>query len=150
MDYAKIRDVEGPRRAGSKEAGIDFFAPNDMEPITIVIGDSVMIPLGVHVRVPDGHALIFFNKSGVAVKRGLKVGACVIDETYQGELILNLFKDSDAGGKIDTINPGDKIIQGLIVPVNYCETYERVLENLYAEKSQRGSKGFGSDYEEKL
>ena len=149
MDFAKVRDVNSPERAGTREAGIDFYMPNDSDPLTIVIGDSVKIPLGVHVRVPQGFALVFFNKSGVATKKGLKVGAQVIDETYQGEVIVNLFKDSDVGGKVLTLNPGDKLIQGLIVPVNYSIPQERTLDTLYTEKTQRGDQGFGSDYKEK-
>jgi len=149
MDFAKVRNVESPKRAGSKEAGIDFFWPNDAGDLTLIIGNSVLVKLGVHVRVPEGYALIFFNKSGVASKRGIKVGAQVIDETFQGELRLNLFKDSDAGGKMVTFKPGDKLIQGLIIPINYSMPEECKIENLFAEKTQRGDQGFGSNYKEK-
>ena len=47
--------------------------------IEIKPGQSVLIPSGIHVKVPDGYALIYFNKSGVASKKHLHVGACVVD-----------------------------------------------------------------------
>lgn len=143
-----LADVQSPNRAGAREAGIDFYVPNSFREVELMNGESTMIEMGVHVRVPEGHALIFFNKSGVSVKKGLKVGACVVDETFQGELKLNLFKDSEAGGESTSISPGEKIIQGLIIPINYSMPRERLLVNLYSEKSQRGEQGWGSDYQE--
>ena len=78
MKFTKTRDVKSPTRANSTDAGIDFFIPNDYEGTDLVPGESAFIPSGVKVNVPEGFALIAFNKSGVAVKKNLHVGACVV------------------------------------------------------------------------
>jgi len=36
----------------------------------------------MHLKIPEGYALIYFNKSGVASKKHLHVGASVVDENY--------------------------------------------------------------------
>ena len=45
-----------------------------------------------------------------------------------------------------TVEAGDKIVQGLVVPINYCQTEEiSSLEELYRDcTSDRGAGGFGS------
>jgi len=159
MKYTKIRKVKSLARGTSQSAGIDFFIPdewNDGQPYHIPPGGRVLIPSGIKVNVPTGYALIAFNKSGVASKTGLIVGACVVDEDYQGEVHLNMintnqssevFSDSGAYAKNSgwiTINPGDKLTQFILVPVNYANPIEVDLENLYEETSERGEGGFGS------
>ena len=64
MRIAKIRDVKTPTRANNSDAGIDFFVPNDFNTVKIMPHDSILIPAGIKVDVPNGHALIAFNKSG--------------------------------------------------------------------------------------
>lgn len=158
MKYTKIRKVKSPTRGTSQSAGIDFYIPeewNDGQPYTVPPGGRVLIPSGIKVNVPTGYALIAFNKSGVASKTGLVVGACVVDEDYQGEVHLNMintnqpietFKDaayaSDSGHVI--LNPGDKLTQFILVPVNYAAPTEVELEDLYTEATERGEGGFGS------
>ena len=68
---------------------------------------------------------------------------CVVDENYQGECHLNLTNTGDCN---ITIEAGDKIVQGLVLPINYCQTEEMSsLEELYKDStSDRGSDGFGS------
>ena len=91
MKISKVRDVKLPVRGTDKSAGIDFFIPNDFVSQTILPGESVCIPSGIKANVPNGFALVVFNKSGVALKRSLAVGACVIDEDYQGEIHLHVY-----------------------------------------------------------
>jgi len=158
MKYSKIRDVKSPNRGTPQSAGIDFFIPNDWNggaPMDLQPGANILIPSGIKVNVPTGYALIAFNKSGVASKKGLIVGACVIDEDYQGEVHLNVintkqefethcegvyYKDP---GFVQLV-PGEKLLQCILVPVNYANPEEVELENLYEEESLRGSGGFGS------
>ena len=95
MNYCKIREVKSPNRGSSQSAGIDIFIPTDIQHEVktegvikewiIRPGHSAVIPAGLIFDVPEGHALIAMNKSGVAVKKNLVIGACVIDEDYQGE-----------------------------------------------------------------
>ncbi len=100
-----------------------------------------LIPSGIKADVPQGHALIAFNKSGVAVKKNLYVGASVVDEDYQGEIHINL---TNVGREEVEINPGEKIIQFILLPVFYDTIEEVELENLYAGATTRGEGGFGS------
>ena len=143
MKITKIRNVKTPTRGTSGSAGIDFFVPNDYPAnlCTVPPHERFFIPSGIKVNVPEGYALIAFNKSGVALKKGLLVGAAVVDSDYQGEVHLHLVNTSC---KPVTIEPGEKITQFLLIPVDHCEV-EVVAENeLYEEVTQRGTGGFGS------
>ena len=159
MKYTKIRDTKSPSRGTAQSAGIDFYIPNDFnggQSLSIPPGGRVLIPSGIKVSLPTGYALIAFNKSGVASKTGLIVGACVVDEDYQGEIHLNMintnqpsevFSDNGAytmnTGYI-TINPGDKLTQFVLLPVNYVDPTETTLEELHPSTTERGAGGFGS------
>ena len=143
MKLAKIRNVKTPTRGTNGSAGIDFFVPDDYPDslCTIPPGDRFFIPSGIKANVPEGYALIAMNKSGVALKKGLMVGACVVDSDYQGEIHLHLVNTSS---KSVTIEPGDKLTQFLLIPVNHCDV-EMVNEgDLFSEETSRGSGGFGS------
>ena len=142
MKIAKIRDVKTPIRANLTDAGIDFFIPNDYDDKTELFpGESCLIPSGIKVDVPEGYALIAFNKSGVATKKGLHVGACVVDHGYQGEVHINL---TNVSAEDQTLGAGDKIVQFILLPLGdpLVELVEE--NNLYESKSARGDGGFGS------
>ena len=140
MKIAKIKDVKTPSRGTPESAGIDFFVPAGIV-AKLYPGASCVIPSGVKANVPEGHALIAFNKSGVAVKKNLYVGACVVDEDYQGEIHINL---TNVGTESVEILGGEKIIQFILLPVFYDIIEEVELENLYEEITIRGEGGFGS------
>lgn len=137
MFYEKVRDVKTPERAHPYDAGIDFFVPNDFKEVHLRHGDSIMIASGIKVQVPKGFVLILFNKSGVASKQNLDVMACVIDCGYTGEVHINLINNGICG---TTINPGQKIVQGILMPVSLCSLAEGEVD----KKTQRGENGFGS------
>lgn len=144
IKFAKTRDVKDPKRANPGDAGIDFFIPNDFKETLLNHGDSVLIPAGIKVEVPIGYALIFHNKSGVAVKKNLYVGADTVDHGYNGEVHINLVNN---GQSPQAIGPGDKIIQGILVPVVLAELIETTQDQLYADihvAGSRGAGGFGS------
>ena len=141
MKISKKREVKNPTRANSTDAGIDFFVPEDQSTIKIFPGDSCLIPSGVKVNVPEGFALVAFNKSGVAVKKQLYAGACVVDCGYQGEVHINL---TNVGKEEQYIKPGDKIIQFVLLPLGEPSVELVDEENLYEEESNRGAGGFGS------
>jgi dUTP pyrophosphatase len=120
--------------------------PNDF-PVTILeVGGSILIPSGIKVRLPKGYALIAFNKSGIATKRGLDIGACVIDSDYLGEIHIHLTKTSRAKDMENEMNKaGDKIAQFILVPIALPEAVEITndeYENL--GPTQRNAGGFGS------
>ena len=136
MKVSRIRDVKMPQRANSNDAGIDFFVPNDYEGKWLGKNEGVLIPSGIRVNVPEGHALIAFNKSGVALNKSLVAGAAVVDSDYQGELMVSLFNNST---KNFEINPGDRIAQFMLIPIILID-FDFVEE---FEKTERASGGFG-------
>jgi len=169
MKILKIRNVKTPNRGTPLSAGIDFYVPekddfyykkqiagtngtvnnNLSEPIKpgdgkfyLPPGKSVLIPAGIKTQFSKDYALIAFNKSGVAAKNSLIVGACVIDADYQGEIHLDI---KNVGNKEVVINAGDKIAQFILVNIG-LENIEEVEteDQLWANKSQRGAGGFGS------
>jgi dUTP pyrophosphatase len=139
MKIQKIRDVKTPSRGTSKSAGIDFYTPNDMNPILLGPGEDALIPSGIKAQVPPGYALIAYNKSGVATKNKLTKGAEVVDEDYTGEIHIHVF---NSGKTTSMINPGQKLIQFILIEMNY-ENIEEV-ESLDEIETERGAGGFGS------
>jgi dUTP pyrophosphatase len=140
MKIKLIRDVKPPSRGTSKSAGLDFFVPNDFQSYPLHPGESILIPSGVKTQVPEGYALIAFNKSGVATKLRLSVGACVVDEDYEGEIHLHLYNTSPH--TVVTIEPGMKLTQFILIPVNYQNV--EIVNEFESRQSERGSGGFGS------
>lgn len=142
LQFARTRDVKSPVRGTGLSAGIDFFVPADFPVTKLWPQEAALIPLGLKLVIPRGHALVFMNKSGVAIKKHLQVSACVIDEDYQGEPHAHL---TNIGPEPVDIRPGEKIIQGLVLRVNYCEPYEVMSPNeLQWVSDERGEGGFGS------
>ena len=142
LKFVKIRDVKSPIRAHRTDAGIDFYVPNDAEPITLKHGEDAKIPAGVKVVIPEGYALIFNNKSGKAVNNKFDVGACVVDSDYRGEVHLHVF---NFGLEDRVINPGDKLVQGILQEVS-LDMPEEISEEEYESycNTERGEGGFGS------
>lgn len=143
MKFCKVRDVKSIAKAHDTDAGFDFFVPNDFEETVIQPGKDLLIPSGVKVKVPHGYALIAFNKSGVATKLHLQVGACVVDENYAGEVHVHV---NNIGEQPVTITPGMKIMQFVLVQIGNhmsqeisVEEYEKAMS-----ESERGAGGFGS------
>ena len=141
MKFSKIRNVKSPNRANDIDAGIDLFVPEDQKPITLKPQESCVIPAGVKFNVPEGHALVAFNKSGIAVNRKLHVGACVIDCGYQGEVHINL---TNVGLIDQYIHPGDKIVQVVLLKLGDSSLQQVKESQLYTSESSRGDCKFGS------
>ena len=139
MKLQKLRNVKTTNRGTSVSAGIDFYVPEDFETVSLKPGESVLIPSGITVQVPRGYALIAFNKSGVSVKQGLSVGACVVDEDYEGEVHLHMINTSS---KDQVIATGQKLVQFVLIPVAYFDVEE--VEELQSRNTERGEGGFGS------
>jgi dUTP pyrophosphatase len=146
LNFCKTRRVKSPEKGHDTDAGIDFFVPYDFEEIDLYFGEDVLIPSGVKMEIPSGYAIVQFNKSGIATKEQLVVGACVIDEGYQGEIHLHVI---NLGESITKIFPGMKIMQGLLLPVPTIRIIEKDEADLFRKASARGVGGFGSTSEEK-
>lgn len=143
MKILKEREVQTPKRSNPRDAGIDFFIPSHQEKIILNPGESALIPSGIKANILENHALIAFNKSGIASKKKLIVGAEVVDEDYQGEIHFDIH---NIGNTPQEILPDQKIVQFLLIPVSY-EPIEIAnnIDELYSGKTtNRGSGGFGS------
>ena len=143
MKISKIRNVKTPTRGTIGSAGIDFYVPNDYPNSLrrVAPGERYFIPSGIKANVPEGYALIAMNKSGVALKKGLMVGACVVDSDYQGEIHLHLV---NTGTNDVTIEAGEKLTQFLLIPVDHCPVEVVDETDLFDDETTRGSGGFGS------
>jgi dUTP pyrophosphatase len=172
IKFAKVRDVKTPSIAyDGGTAGIDFFVPNVIDYETLVAknpelvnaglyysqpffisqtgtihlqpAQRILIPSGIHTKFPKGYALIAFEKSGVSTKKGLTVGAKVVDSNYCGEIHLSLINTSN---KAVNIEFGEKIVQFIFIPVPQTNLIEVTsLEELYSNSvTSRGTGGFGS------
>lgn len=137
-----------PVRAHQMDAGMDlFYCPNgekklyDSKDFFIPPKESRLIPTGIKVEVPYGHMLEIKNKSGIASKRQLIVGACVVDPGYNGEVYVNLH---NIGAETQMIRPGDKIAQAILLPIVHCKVEEVESDKFLNFHSQRGEGGFGS------
>ena len=140
LKFSKCRDVKSPTRANPTDAGIDFYVPDDYGPIDLWIGENVCIPSGIKVEIPNGYMGLFLNKSGIASKQNIIVGAQVIDAGYSGELHLDLHNIGDCE---TFINSGQKICQLVLVPISMAYPME-VSEEALNHIGDRGSNGFGS------
>jgi len=135
-----------PVRANPSDAGLDLcFNPKDGIPKRLESGKSYVLPTGLKFGIPHGYMFQIMNRSGNAAKKQLMVGACVVDSGYDGEVFVNLH---NTGKEIQTITAGDKIAQGVlvpVVPVRFVETTRDALYDWYPITiSDRGDGALGS------
>jgi len=147
IDYFKLRDsARDPVRANPSDAGLDvFYCPSDnRDSIAVAPGESVVLETGLKFGVPHGFMLEVKNRSSVASKRNLIVGACVVDPGYNGELYVNLINIGKHGQIIES---GTKIAQVIMVPIIHFRARKVMTDTLYDSPiciSNRGTGGFGS------
>lgn len=131
-----------PERAHPTDAGMDFFfcpaLPNVLE---IPPGNSALLETGIKMEVPSGCMLQIMNKSGIASKKQLVTGACVVDEGYNGEIFVNL---QNIGTDTQFIAPGQKIAQGVIIKIEMPSLEVIESDNIYGKETPRGSGALGS------
>jgi dUTP pyrophosphatase len=130
-------DAELPAARHRGDAGLDLRAAIDAE---VGPGERAMIPTGVEVAIPPGHAGLVLPRSGLASKHGLTLANApgLIDAGYRGEVtcaVVNLDRDDPV-----KILKGDRIAQLLIVALpEVAPTWADDLPS-----SERGEGGFGS------
>jgi dUTP pyrophosphatase len=111
-----------PFRANPSDAGLDLpFNPEDGKDVRIRPGESHLLDTGLRFAIPHGYMLEIKNRSGMAFKRSLVVGACVVDSGYEGKVFVNLH---NIGTFDQLINPGDRIAQGVVIPVVHARFVE--------------------------
>jgi dUTP pyrophosphatase len=130
-------DAVLPSRAHPGDAGLDLRSAVDVE---VAPGERALVPTGVAVAIPDGHAGLVLPRSGLASKHGLTMANApgLIDAGYRGEVIcavVNLDRDTRV-----RISKGERIAQLVVVGVP-------ALAGEWVEElppTTRGEGGFGS------
>ena len=149
LQYHMLRGNQFPPvRANPSDAGLDLrWTPTEQaeEVLAIGPGESVLIPTGCTFGIPHGYMMEIKNKSGVAYKRQLLVGACVVDSGYEGEVFVNLH---NIGTEPQIIEPHTKIAQVVMTPVISFRAMETRNPDLYGwypiTISERGDGALGS------
>ena len=129
--------AELPAAQHPGDAGLDLRAA---EPAVVGPGERAMIPTGIAVAIPVGHAGLVLPRSGLASKHGLTLANApgLIDAGYRGEVICAVVN-------LDRAEPvhvavGDRIAQLVIVAVP--EVAPAWADDL--PETARGDGGFGS------
>ena len=149
LQYYMLRgDDFPPVRANPSDAGLDLrWTPTEavVTLLRIEPGESVLVPTGCTFAIPHGYMMEIKNKSGVAHKRRLLVGACVVDSGYEGEVFVNLH---NIGDEVQILEPGDKIAQAVVVPVVHARFIASESPDIYdwypITISARGTGALGS------
>lgn len=130
----KISETTIPHYAGEGDAGLDLYSCEDL---IIRPSERTAVPTGIKMEIPQGYVGLVWDKSGLALKSGIKTMAGVVDAGYRGEIRVVLINSS----KEDfIIKKNSKIAQMLIQKI------ERPQIEIVSElnESQRGENGFGS------
>ena len=147
LEYARTHPTaHDPQRANPSDAGLDvFYSPeNQQQAVSLNPGESRVIPTGLRFGIPHGYMLEVKNRSSIAAKQSLLVGACVVDSGYDGEVFINLH---NVGKQPQFIKPGDKIAQVVMVPVVHFRAVQSASGDLYRNPitiSDRGDGALGS------
>jgi len=122
------------------DSGFDLRAEtNDRGGYQIRIGETIVIPCGIKVAVPEGTELQVRTRSGSPLKRGFVVANSpgTVDSGYRG--VVGVICQNISNEVIE-IECGERIAQGVICPVlkaNFVEVNE-------LDKTERGEGAYNS------
>lgn len=123
-------DIKLPKRAHYNDAGADVYALDD---IKIEPHQTVKLPLGFGINLPDGYMCYVSPRSGLSSK-GIISQIPPIDSGYTGEIHAII---TNTTNNFYEIHKDDKIAQLVVVPIILCDYVEELGE-------ERGDGGFGS------
>jgi len=142
-----------PQYETSGASGMDIRANLETSSISIAPGQTVLVPTGVFVEIPDGYEIQVRPRSGLSLKTKLRVANSpgTIDSCYRGEIKVIMTNTADAvhnypigiqhvSYENEVINDGDRIAQIVL-----CEVPK--INWVYATElsdTDRGTGGFGS------
>ncbi|MEZ5099439.1 MAG: dUTP diphosphatase [Thermoleophilia bacterium] len=130
-------DARLPTRAYAGDAGLDLTT---CERVELAPGERAVVPTGIAVAIPEGHAGFVQPRSGLAARHGIALvnSPGLIDAGYRGELrVVLLNTDREA---TFVAEPGDRIAQLVVLRLPAIELV--VVDELPG--SERGAGGFGS------
>ena len=127
-----------PEQQQPDDAGYDLHARDDVE--LAAAGGRAIVPTGIAIAIPSGHAGFVLPRSGLALRHGV---TCLntpglIDPLYRGELKV-LLVNTDPSTPY-TVHRGDRIAQLVIQRVDQVVWHE--VDAL--DSTARDTYGFGS------
>jgi dUTP pyrophosphatase len=139
VDIAAVRldrELPLPALAMPGDAGLDLRAA---ETARLGPGERRLVPTGLAVAIPEGHAGFVLPRSGLAMHKGVTVlnAPGLIDSGYRGELKVLLINH---GVEAVAIERGERIAQLIVQAVAHL----RLVEVERLPGSARGKGGFGS------
>lgn len=135
IKFQKIsKDAKIPSFAHKGDAGMDLYSNEEVE---VIPGEIKAISTGIKMEIPNGFVALVWDKSGLALKKGLKTMGGVIDSGYRGEIKVIITNLSD---EVFEVEKGGKVAQMIIQKFESPEI--EVVEDL--SDTKRGSDGFGS------
>jgi dUTP pyrophosphatase len=138
VKYKRIDPEAGvPRYAHEGDAGCDL---ESMVDLVIEPGARALVPTGIAVSIPEGHAGFVQPRSGLASRHGISIvnAPGLIDSHYRGQIkviLVNLDRENAFN-----VRRGDKICQLVFQKVERA-LFEEVDE---LDETARGEGGFGS------
>lgn len=102
-------DLPLPTYAHAGDAGLDLLAREDA--VVGAGGGRALVPTGVAVAIPAGHAGFVVPRSGLALRHGISVvnAPGLIDSAYRGEVKVILLNTDPAADY--HVHRGDRIAQ---------------------------------------
>ena len=143
LDLPVVRldpDLPLPSYAHPGDAGLDLRARDDV--VIPAGGGRALVPTGVAVAIPEGHAGFIQPRSGLALKHGV---TCLntpglIDSGYRGELKVLLVNTDPA--EAFAVARGERIAQLVVQRVEHAVLRE-VADFDHLDETTRGEGGFG-------
>lgn len=148
--YRMYPDVVIPSFATSGSACFDIRAyfDNPEAVLPIYPGDSVVVPTGLIMDIPEGYHVKIYSRSGFAFKHNITLtnSVGIIDSDYVDEVQIMLHRHYERIFNLLLTEPivirqGDRIAQGMLVKNE--QYYFRELEDRPKRKSERDG-GYGS------
>jgi dUTP pyrophosphatase len=130
-------DLALPGYAHPGDAGADLCSRVE---VTIEPGERVLVPTGVALALPPGHAGFAHPRSGLAARHGISIvnAPGTVDEGYRGEILVNLVNLDPR--EPFTVRRGDRIAQLVVQRVERVHFVE--VDSL--DETSRGDTGHGS------
>ncbi len=131
------RDVPLPVYALPGDAGADIVTARDVD---LAPGERAVLPTGLALALPDGHAAFIHPRSGLAARAGLGLvnAPGTIDSGYRGEVTVIVINHDPA--RPLRLARGERIAQLVIQRVEQA----RFVEVDQLPGSERGAGGHGS------
>lgn len=133
------KDAKLPTYATDGAGCYDFYSIEDGKVSEM---SPCVFRTGLKFEIPQNHVMLIFSRSGQGFKYDVRLSNCtgIIDSDYRGEVSIKLAQDSKSPETYYIVSKGDRIAQGMVVPVEHVNFIE--CDNL--STTARGEGGFHS------